>query len=344
MHKVGSLTSYWILPESSIPVLRTTVQNVTYLETCTDTSKQRLEVYYKSIKYIFQEKYTEEAFAGHNSTNPTMEMLSELAEDDKELQSEFNKVFDNPAVKEVEEEFTPDFYGNYGHMELTLYRGGDRPEFARVKKRLKDANGRPIGVANENPIMDSIMYEVKYRDGYVAAMASNVIAENLFSQVNQEVNIFLIVDSIIDTRTNGTQILQQDAFVITKSGNKRRKNTTKGWEVCIQWKYGSTIRNKLKYIKDSYPLQMAEYAVENIISEEPAFAWRTKHVMNKRDQIISKTQRYWVKTHKYGLRVTKSVKEAFDIDQENVDTLWWDAIMQGMKMFRPAFEGREKRK
>ena len=61
---------------------------------------------------------------------------------------------------------------------------------------------------------------------------------------------------------------------------------------------GSTTWNKLKDIKDSYRVQMEEYTVENRTLEEPAFAWWTKHVMNKRDQIISKTKQYWVKTHK----------------------------------------------
>ena len=70
-------------------------------------------------------------------------------------------------------------------MELTLDREGDRPKFARVKKRLKDANGRPIGVANENLILDSRMNEVGYCDGYVASMESNAITENLFAQVDQ---------------------------------------------------------------------------------------------------------------------------------------------------------------
>ena len=49
-----------------------------------------------------------------------------------------------------------------------------------MKKRLKDANGRSIGGANDNPILDLIMYGVEYCDGYVAEMAANVIAENLF--------------------------------------------------------------------------------------------------------------------------------------------------------------------
>ena len=108
-------------------------------------------------------------------------------------------------------------------MELTLDQGGYRPEFARVKNRLKDANGRPISVANNNPILDSVMYEVEYRDGYVAAMAANVISDDLFTQIDQEGNIFLLIKSIINTRTKGKETLQQDVFIITKSGTKQRK-------------------------------------------------------------------------------------------------------------------------
>ena len=137
--------------------------------------------------------------------------------------------------------------------------GGDRPEFTRVKKRLKDANWRPIGVANENPILDSRIYEVKYSDGYISAIAANLIAENLLAQVYQEGNIFILIDSVIDTRTDGTQTIQQDAFVITNSGNKQKKNTIKDGKyayngrmevlhrtnlmisrICIQYKWQST--------------------------------------------------------------------------------------------------------
>ena len=59
-----------------------------------------------------------------------MEMWAELAEDDEDFQSEFNKLSDNPAVKEADKEFTPDSYDNYVDMELTLDWGGYRPEFS----------------------------------------------------------------------------------------------------------------------------------------------------------------------------------------------------------------------
>ena len=88
-------------------------------------------------------------------------MWDELAEDDLEFQSEFIKLFDKPDVKEADKELPPDLYYNYFSVELTSDRGGNRSEFSRVKKRLKNANGRSIGMANDNLILDSIMYEVK---------------------------------------------------------------------------------------------------------------------------------------------------------------------------------------
>ena len=51
--------------------------------------------------------------------------------------------------------------------------------------------------------------------------------------------------------------------------------------------------------------------MKNRISEQPAFAWWIKYVLKKRDRIISKTSsKYWQKTHKYGVRILNSVKEA----------------------------------
>ena len=84
-----------------------------------------------------------------------------LAYNDEDFKEEFKKVFNNPDVQEADDGFIDDSYNQYVNMELTLYQGVDRPEFAIVKKKLKDANGRPIGVANDNPILDSRIYEVE---------------------------------------------------------------------------------------------------------------------------------------------------------------------------------------
>ena len=87
-------------------------------------------------------------------------MWSKVPEIDDDLKEEFNKVFKNPDIKEGDNRFTTNLYNQYVNMELTLYRGRDRPKFTTVNKRLKDANFRPIDVSNDNPILDSRIYEV----------------------------------------------------------------------------------------------------------------------------------------------------------------------------------------
>jgi hypothetical protein len=97
------------------------------------------------------------------------------------------------------------------NMELALPSGdGAQPAFARVTKQLRGANGLLIGTAHDNPILDSWMYEVEYQDGHKLAMAANVIAQNLFAQVDAEGNCHVLFDEIIDHRTDGKEVKQQD--------------------------------------------------------------------------------------------------------------------------------------
>ena len=113
----------------------------------------------------------------------------------------------------------------------------------------------------------------------------------------------------------------------------------------IEWKDGSTNWVSLKDIKESYPVQVAEFALATRISMEPAFAWWVLFVLKKRNRILAKVKsKYWLRTHKFGIRIPKLVEEAKKIDKQNGDTLWWDAICKEMKNIRPTFEvfeGRE---
>ena len=67
-------------------------------------------------------------------------------------------------------------------------------------------------------------------------------------------------------------------------------------------------------------------------------------LLKKRDQVLAKVKsKYWQRTHKYGIRILKSIEEALAIDKANGNTLWWDAICKEMKNVRLAFEKWEKR-
>ena len=98
--------------------------------------------------------------------------------------------------------------------------------------------------------------------------------------------------------------------------NKRSRETTKGWEVCMQWKDGSSTWNQVKDVKESLLVQLLDYTLLNQISDEPEFAWWIKKVLKKIDRIICNTaSKYWKKTHKYVLRIPHTVKEAIEIDK-----------------------------
>ena len=336
LHGTGSLMSYWVLPILGIPISRTTVQRMTELEKSTDVNKSRIIKYDASIAERFKEERL-----GKSGDKPDPADWSQLIESDPDFAEEFARTFDNPDVKEADDEFDPDSYDGYLNMELLLDRPGGEPEYARVTKRLKDHNGNPIGKAHgNNPILDTRLYEVEYQDGYKTAMAANTVAENIFAQVDEDGHCEVLFDEIIGHRTDGLEVPDSEAFVKSANGVQRRKETTRGWEINIQWKDGSTTCHKLKDAKDSYPVYIAEYAVENGISEKPAFKWWVPFVLKKRDRIISKTKTnsYWTKTHKYGLEIPKNHSDCVRIDNANGDTLWQDAVKKEMKTVRPAFE------
>jgi hypothetical protein len=120
------------------------------------------------------------------------------------------------------------FDDTYLNMELAIPRDSDGPEFARITKRLKDKDGLSIGRANNNLILDTIMYEVEYPDGHKASLTANAFVENMFAQVDHEGNRHVLFEEIIDHRIDGTEVKQQDAFLTTRNGNQRRRETTKG--------------------------------------------------------------------------------------------------------------------
>jgi len=99
----------------------------------------------------------------------------------------------------------------------------------------------------------------------------------------------------------------------------------------------------LKDARLSYPVLVAKYAVANRIDDEPAFAWWVQDVLKKRDRIIAKVKsKYWQRTHKFGIKIPKTVQEALQFNKENGNHLWWEAICKEMKNVRPAFEKWEK--
>ena len=114
---------------------------------------------------------------------------------------------------------------------------------------------------------------------------------------------------------------------------------TKGWLICVDWRDSSTSWEKLSSLKESYPVELAEYSVAQGIDHQPAFCWWVPHVLCKRDHIIAVVNKhYHNRTHKFGFEVLKMVKCALEIDHENRNSLWQDAIALKMEAVHVAFK------
>ena len=86
-------------------------------------------------------------------------------------------------------------------------------------------------------------------------------------------------------------------------------------------------------------MQAAEYAVLRGIESEPAFAWWVPFTLRKRDTIIAAVNtRVKQKSHKYGIEIPTSIKDALRLDKENGNSFWTDSVNLEMSNVGIAFE------
>jgi hypothetical protein len=133
-----------------------------------------------------------------------------------------------------------------------------------------------------------------------------------------------------------------DQKVVRANGQTYLRHLTISWQLCCQWKDGSSSWRNLTDLKESHPIEVAEYAKILGIGHEPAFNWWVPHILKKRDRIISLVKKqnpgYLKRTHKFDIEVPKTVKEALELDKNNGNTLWADAIAKEMKDVCVAFK------
>ena len=65
-----------------------------------------------------------------------------------------------------------------------------------------------------------------------------------------------------------------------------RERPQRGWKLCIQLQNGETEWVKLKDLKESHPVEVAECDELKGLLKEPAFAWWFPHVLRKTKRIL----------------------------------------------------------
>lgn len=326
-HRVGSDLSYWILTAAGKVISSSTVQHVIQVEFLDPEIKRLIDAFNTRVT----QRLDDTNFLIHDHGFYLED--EDLADPDDArrgitiAEAEYGDTFGTPAL-DVDQFDSEEAIDKYIGAQLILEINGE-PLQGTVVERATDGSGDKIGRAHSNPLFDTREFIVQFPDESRANYTVNQIAEAIYSQVDSEGNQFSILQEIIDHSKDNSAIPREDGYWISKNGNRTPKATTRGWKLCVEWKDGTSEWVDLKDLKQSNPIELAEYAYNNKLLDEPAFKWWAPHVLKVRQRIVGKVKsRYWKTTHKFGVRLPHSVEEALRIDRETGTDFWEKAIMK----------------
>ena len=238
----------------------------------TSTLKKKRELFDEEIRKklgdatIFPSKPLATDFVpySNNETDPT-EII--LVEDQDPLDSKGSPMFESPITDYLI------------HSEIYLPQG-EKMRAAKVLRRSRNEDGEIVDTHNEKPLlMNTLVCDVEFPDGEVREYSANILAENMYAQVDADGHTHTMLDSIIDYSKNGYVVSKEDGYVITKRGRRHRRMTTAGLMVLnVLWKDGSEQWIPLAVMKESHPLETADFAVSRNTNDEPTFAWWTPFI------------------------------------------------------------------
>jgi hypothetical protein len=85
-----------------------------------------------------------------------------------------------------------------------------------------------MGKRATNPILDTRQYEAEFPDGSKDTYSANLIAENQYSQVDDEGRQYQLIDEILDHRKDGSALAADDGTYVDKAKKNQPKKTTRG--------------------------------------------------------------------------------------------------------------------
>ena len=346
-HTSGQGMAYHILTAAGKIVTRSTVNKLSIEDISSQEMERRKQDFTKSTELVIGNYCNATITKQHADYNP--EKPYDSLFDDDELDNadiDFQEVDENGDIiyKPDAESFLPsdapilEATDEHIGLKVTLPHQGEMVE-GTVTSRKRNADGTLIGTQNNNPILDSRTYSVEFGDGSYGDYSTNVLIENLYAHVDDQGRSHALVHSITDHRKDEEAVLIDDGFYKTNSGASKRKITTKGWQIQVTWKDGTSSWVPLSDLKESSPIELAEYAVSRDIHQEPAFAWWVNHILRQRNRLIKQVKHRMVKKSlKFGVMVPSSVQEAYSLDKDNGNKLWTDAINKELKNVLVAFQ------
>ena len=348
-HNAGQGLAYYILNGNGEVVMRSTVVPVSKEELSQPAVQERQKSFNESI---------EESIG--NYSKAAISMTIQKPEDDKDIYHTLFFDIDDHSEDLIVQEFDPgdlpvvmpchDDIKNLDAPAAALndtligadiaIPGPDGDIRGKVKRRKVDpATNLLVGTGHSNPVLDTRVYEVELPDGTYNDYSANVLIENIMANVDDNGQTALILDDIIGHRFNNDCIDISDGWYTTPQGARKRRITTRGCDINVLWKDGTSSWIPLKDMKEANPIEVAEYVAHHDLTAHPVFAWWVPATIKRKEKIIKQvTHRLAKKQVKFGIKVPNSVDEALSLDKENGNSLWHDAIQKELRNVLVAFQ------
>ena len=213
-------------------------------------------------------------------------------------------------------------------IEVLMPLGEDGQRLCKVLRKSVDAEGKSTGIYDDDPSLNTIIYDIEFPDGHIEQYGANLIAQNVIEQVeDHEGHYSERVKKILDHRREGNAVPRGKMHVTTRNGQKKLRQSTVGWKFLVEYTNGRKQWMQLSDLKETNPVDVAEYVTARNLVDEVAFQWWVPYTLRKKARIIAAVKsRAKRKTHKYGIEVPQSVEDAFRIDRENGNSMWQQAL------------------
>ena len=115
-----------------------------------------------------------------------------------------------------------------------LLQKRDLVHTAKVLHRSIGTNGTIASQYKDDPGLNYIVYDVEFPNDTIKEYSGNVIAENILTQIDDDVLTMLMMQGIIDHKT-GT-VSKCDMYAVTRCGRKNLRKIIYDWNLLVKQK------------------------------------------------------------------------------------------------------------
>lgn len=228
---IGNGLTYKVIISNAEILSRSTVIKLSEEDRSKNEMKKKMNTLDESIKLKLG---TYEKANLDDVTQEQSEVYRQLFEGEDEPHPVENvDLMENSVIPEADdgafsEALSEELNDRYLGVNVLLPQDGKLQE-ARVISRKRTHDGKRLtGKGHFNPILDSRIYNVEFPDGGIGEFTTNIIAESLYSSLDEEGhNYYDLLESIIAHRCSPDAVVKENGYYI-QNGIKKRVVTTKG--------------------------------------------------------------------------------------------------------------------